>query len=106
LLGGLATGCAALTESPSQAVTVGDLASNGTAFDGKLVTVAGRVADVELRGGSRGSPLKRGFNLTEDSQVVRVVYTVGPTCREGSTATVNGRFSQRNGLVEATWVSC
>ncbi len=102
----MATGCAAFTESPSQAVKVGDLVNNPAAFDGKLVTVAGRVTDVGFRGGGRGARLGRVFNLNDGSQVVKVVSTVGPTCREGSTATVNGRFSQRNGLVEGTWVTC
>jgi hypothetical protein len=99
-------GCAALEESPSVGVTVGELVNNPAAFDGKFVTVAGQVGDVALHGGGRGARLGRVFNLADDSQAVRVVSTVGPTCRKGSTATVNGRFSQRNGVVEATWVSC
>jgi hypothetical protein len=106
LLAALSAGCAAVTESPSRGVEIADLVSNAAAFDGKVVTVAGQVADVELRGGGLGARLGRVFKLTEGSHVVKVVSTVGPTCRAGSTATVNGRFSQRNGLVDATWVVC
>jgi hypothetical protein len=105
-LGILIIGCTALTESPSQAVRVGDLVGNPAAFNGRFVTVAGQVSDVELRGGGVGARLGRVFNLNDGSQVVKVVSNTGPTCRERSRATVNGRFSQRNGLIEATWVAC
>jgi hypothetical protein len=106
VLGLLVSGCVTVTESPSRAVKIGDLVSDPAAFDGKLVTVTGRVSAVEFRNGSRGKPLRRVFTLNDESRVVRVVSTAGPTCGEGSVATVNGRFSERNGLVEATWVVC
>jgi hypothetical protein len=106
LVAAWSAGCVRIAESPSRAVRIGDLVSNPAAFDGKLVTVVGRVSDVEFRNGSRGKPVRHVFNVTEDSHVVRVVATAGPTCREGSTATVNGRFSQRDGVVDATWVVC
>jgi hypothetical protein len=99
------TGCGSVAVSPNQPVNISDLASNPGAFDGKPISVTGRVADTRVQGGGR-TGLRRIYELSGDSQVITVIAPGSPACRLGATATVDGRFSNRNGLIEATWVAC
>jgi hypothetical protein len=101
----ISTGCGIGPPAPGPRVAVTDLATGGAAYDGKLVTVTGRVTSMRLHGGSR-SPLRRVLDIDDRGQAVRVVSTGGPACRAGDTATVEGRFRKRDGVIEASWVTC
>jgi hypothetical protein len=100
-----AGGCAALGRTSAPQMTVGQLARDPAAFDGKLVTVTGQVANVRLWPGFRSRP-KHIFDLRDDSRGVSVLWGGWPVCRSGSSALVDGRYRQRDDLITASWVSC
>jgi len=98
-------GCAPLGQTSSPQMTVGELEGNQAAFDGKLVTVTGQVANLRLWPAFRSRP-KHIFDLVDGSQAVRVLWGGWPVCPSGSSAMVDGRYRQRDGLITASWVSC
>jgi hypothetical protein len=98
-------GCAIGPQGPSPRVTARDLTASPATFDGKLVSVTGRVARVRLHGGSR-SPLRRVLDIEDGAQTIIAVSIGGPACRAGDTAAIEGRFRSRDGVIEASWVTC
>jgi hypothetical protein len=100
----LAVGCVTVTESPSRAVKIANLVSDPTSMadSSRLLAGSQMSSSATGHGGSRSG----ASSTSMTTQVVKVVSKAGPTCGEGSTATVNGRYSQRDGVVEATWVVC
>jgi hypothetical protein len=98
-------GCASLGQTSSPQITVGQLEGDPAAFDGQLVTVTGQVSNLRLWPGFRSRP-KHKFELVEGSQAVSVLWGGWPVCPSGSSATVDGRYRQRDGIITASWVSC
>ncbi len=101
----VSTGCAVDPQASSLRVTASDLGAGAATYNGKVVTVTGRVMSARLHGGSR-SPLRRVLDIEDGGQTITAVSTGGPACRGGDTATVEGRFKSRDGVIEASWVTC
>jgi hypothetical protein len=98
-------GCAALGQTAGSPVTIGQLEGDPDAFDGKLVTVSGRVSNLRLWPGFRTHP-EHKFELVDGAQKVSVLWAGWPVCRSGSSATVDGRYRQRDDIITASWVNC
>ncbi|MBI4636591.1 MAG: hypothetical protein HY727_09620 [Candidatus Rokubacteria bacterium] len=90
-----------------------DIARTPERFDGKVVTLTGKVTNLQTRVSQKGNPYFT-FDLSDGAQAVRVFSYGPPPCPAGATATIEGRFQRVKRVgrytfyneIDATTVAC
>jgi hypothetical protein len=74
-------------------MAIPDLVAHAEAYDRQMVTVAGRVSDLQLATNRDGQPAY-GFLLKESDKTLKVIGLGRPEVRDGDPVIVEGVFSR------------
>jgi hypothetical protein len=108
----LLSACAS-TEATSLHVSVKELLTNPSSFEGKLVTITGRIINGQLRIAQTGLPTFT-FDLDDGTNLIPVIAPTPPSCPPGGTIDVEGWFRGQSQMgpgtgfsrLEAISISC
>ncbi len=86
-------------------MSVGDLLDNPSLFDGRLVTLQGRLARLQASVTRKGNRVY-SFQLSQGGREILVAVPDRPACEVGAFVRVSGRFDGSVRRVDAAAVTC